>query len=91
VTPAPVLPAREQLGDLLLELGQPAQALVEYQASLRREPNRFNGLAGAGRAAELAGETAKARQLYGRLLTLAGEADTERPALAQARAFVARP
>ena len=91
VTPGPVLPAREQLGDLLLELGQPSQALAEYEASLRREPNRFNGLAGAARAAELAGETAKARQLYGGLLALAGQADTERPALAHARAFVARP
>jgi len=44
VTPAPVLPAREMLGDLLLELGQARPALVEYEASLRREPNRFKGL-----------------------------------------------
>jgi tetratricopeptide (TPR) repeat protein len=90
VTPAPVLPAREMLGDLLLELGQARPALVEYEASLRREPNRFNGLHGAARAAELAGDTATAKQYYGQLVSLAAQADTDRPELARARAFLAK-
>jgi tetratricopeptide (TPR) repeat protein len=91
VTPAPVLPARELLGDLLMELGQPAAALREYEASLQREPNRFNGLYGAGRAAELSGDLAKAKTFYARVVTLGAEADTERPELVAARAFVAKP
>jgi len=90
VTPGSVLPAREMLGDLLMELGQPGPALVEYEASLRREPNRFNGLLGAGRAAEQAGDAAKAKQYYGRLVTLAAQADTARPEFTNARAFLAR-
>jgi tetratricopeptide (TPR) repeat protein len=91
VTPAPVLPARELLGDLLMELGQPGPALREYEASLQREPNRFNGLYGAGRAAELAGELAKAKAFYARVVALGTDADTERPELAAARAFMAKP
>src|SRR5262249_13430756 len=64
VTPAPVMPARELLGELLMELGQPKLALPEYEASLQREPNRFNGLYGAGRAAGLAGGPGKAQAFY---------------------------
>lgn len=91
VTPGPVLPAREQLGDLLVELGQARAALAEYEGSLRREPNRFNGIYGVARAAELAGDTAKARDSYGRLLTLALSADTERAELARAKAVLGKP
>src|SRR5262249_21698415 len=53
VTPGPVLAAREMLGDLLLELGRPADALKEFETSLANSPNRFNGVYGAARAAEL--------------------------------------
>nr|MDQ5872630.1 hypothetical protein [Acidobacteriota bacterium] len=56
VTPGPILPAREQLGDLLLELGKPAEALTEYRADLAASPNRLNGLYGAARAARLSGD-----------------------------------
>jgi len=70
VTPAPVVPARELLGEMLVDLNQPAQALVEFEASAAREPNRFNGLFGAARAAELSGNTAHARTLYTRLVAL---------------------
>ena len=90
VTPAPVLPARELLGDLLLELGQPRPALHECEASLRREPNRFNGLYGAGRAAELAGELAKAKAFYARVVALGADADSERSELAAARLFMTK-
>jgi len=90
VTPGPVVPARELLGEMLLDLNQPAQALVEFEASARREPNRFNGLFGAARAAELSGNTAKARMLYTRLVALCDRADGERSELRHAKAALAK-
>ena len=56
VTPGPIMPARELLGDMLMELGRPADALPQYEASIAKEPNRFRGLYGAGLAAERAGD-----------------------------------
>lgn len=91
VTPGPIMPAREQLGELLLELGQPAQALEAFERSHRAEPNRFRGLYGAARAGELLGDGEKARTYYTALLELAAQADTERTELQQARAFVTSP
>jgi hypothetical protein len=90
VTPGRILPARELLGDMLYEAGLPALALKEYEASQQREPNRFRGYYGAARAAEAAGDRDKAIAYYGKLLTLARTADTERPELARARTYVAR-
>ncbi len=90
VTPAPVVPARELLGELLLDLNQPAQALVEFEASAAREPNRFNGLFGAARAAELSGNLAKAKTLYAKLVAMGARADGERPELRQAKAALAK-
>ena len=90
VTPAPVVPARELLGDLLLDVNRPAQALVEFEASAGRDPNRLNGLLGAGRAAELSGDGAKAKALYGRAVALCGQADGDRPELRHAKAVLAK-
>jgi tetratricopeptide (TPR) repeat protein len=90
VTPASVLPARELLGDLLSELKQPAQALKEYEASLQREPNRFNTFYGAARAAELSGDLTRAGTYYAKVVELGSQADGERPALVTARAFLAK-
>jgi hypothetical protein len=90
VTPAPVVPAREFLGELLLDLNQPAQALIEFEASAAREPNRFNGLLGAARAAELSGNLAKAKTLYARLVAMCDRADGDRPELRQAKAALAK-
>src|SRR5215831_16004618 len=90
VTPAPVVPARELLGEMLLDLNQPAQALVEFEASAAREPNRLNGLFGAARAAELSGNTAQAKALYARLVALCARADGERPELRHAKAVLAK-
>ena len=90
VTPGRILPARELLGDMLYETGQPALALREYEASQQREPNRFRGYYGAARAAEAAGDRDKAAMYYGKLLDLAKDADTERPELARARAYAGR-
>ena len=88
VTPGPVLPAREQLGDLLLELGRPAEALAEYRADLNASPNRLNGLYGAARAARLSGDARAARGFYERLIALLARADGAREQLAEALAFL---
>ena len=90
VTPGALFPAREMLGDMLLELGQPAAALVEIERSQKNDPNRLLGLWAAGRAAELAGDPTKARQYYAQLLDLAKTADGERMEIKQARAFLGR-
>jgi len=71
VTPGTVLPQRELLADLLLELGRPGEALREYEASLAVAPNRLHALAGAARAADLGGEAARARTFANLLLALA--------------------
>jgi hypothetical protein len=89
ITPGQLLPARELLGDLLLELHQPGQALAEYEASLRSNPNRLNGLYGAAQAAALAGDPDKAAMYYRRLLANCEHADSERPEVRQARLFLA--
>ena len=90
VTPGPIIPARELLGEMLLDLNQPALALVEFETSAKREPHRLNGLAGAARSAELAGDPVKARALYAQLLALCAHADTERPELRHAKAVLAK-
>ncbi len=90
VTPGAVLPARELLGDLLLDLNQPAEALKKYEASLRDAPNRFNGLYGAARAAELSADRAKATTYYQKLISLCSKAEGERAELKRAKEFVAK-
>jgi tetratricopeptide (TPR) repeat protein len=90
VTPGRILPARELLGDLLMELGQPALALTEYEATQLREPNRFRSFHGAARAAAAAGDGAKAALYYGKLLELAKTADGTRPELVAARTYLGR-
>lgn len=71
VTPGEVIPAREQLGDLLLAMNRPQEALKAYETDLERHPNRFNGLYGAGQAAAKMGDKEKATQYYRQLLTVA--------------------
>ena len=85
VTPGRVLPARELLADMLMEAGQPAAALAEYEKSFQRDPNRFRGLYGAGRAAEAAGDRTKALDYAKRLTDLTRTGDTIRPEMAWAR------
>jgi tetratricopeptide (TPR) repeat protein len=91
ITPGPLAPARELLGDLLLELRQPAQAQREYETALRAAPNRFKALHGVAKAAALAGDRGTAGHYYGKLVELAAPDATARPALQEARAFVGRP
>ena len=90
VTPGHVVPARELLGDMLLELNQPALALKEFEASRKIEPNRYRGLLGAARAAELSGDKVKAKGYYADLVRLTAKSDGERPELARAKQFLAR-
>ena len=85
ITPGPLAPARELLGDLLLELNHPAEALKEYEATLIHEPNRFRSLYGAAHAAKLAGDRATAQTYFQKLLKVAERADQPgRPELAEA-------
>jgi tetratricopeptide (TPR) repeat protein len=88
ITPGPLAPARELLGDMLLEAGRAKEALVAFETTMKKEPNRFRGAYGAGRAAELAGDRARAAAHYRTLLEIARDADTSRPELERARAFV---
>jgi tetratricopeptide (TPR) repeat protein len=88
VTPGRLLPARELLGDMLLELKRPADALKEYEASQHREPNRYRGLYGAAQAAEQSGNRDKARDYFSKLIELAGSGDL-RPEMEKARRYLA--
>jgi len=85
------IPAREMLADMLLALDQPEQALAEYEKSMKIDPNRFNGLAGAAHAAELAKQPAKATAYYAQLLKNCPDpAHSERPERHSAQQTVAR-
>jgi tetratricopeptide (TPR) repeat protein len=90
VTPGVPQPARELYGIMLLERGMAREALAAFEATIKKEPNRFNAIAGAAKAAERLGDQAKAKDYYQKLTTLAGNADTVRPDLAAARAFLAK-
>ena len=87
VTPGAILPAREQLGEMLLELGRPGEALSEYEASLKRAPRRLAGLYGAARAAKLAGDMSRASNYFTQLAELTKAGDGTRPEVKEARAF----
>jgi len=89
-TTTPLLPAHELLGDLLLELHEPGQALREFEIALQMSPHRFNGLSGAARAAQLVGNTGKARTYYAQLVSLCDHADSARTELTEARVFLAK-
>jgi tetratricopeptide (TPR) repeat protein len=80
-------PFRELLGELLLETGQPAAALNEFETALKQTPNRFRVFWGAARAADAAGDRQKASDYFGRLVNLASNADTERQEIRAARAY----
>jgi tetratricopeptide (TPR) repeat protein len=90
VTPGALLPVREILADLLLESRAPADALKEYEAVLKTAPRRFNATAGAARAADEAGNKAKAREYAMQLLKIAKNAEASRPELAWARGYIDR-
>jgi tetratricopeptide (TPR) repeat protein len=82
-------PFREQLGELLLEMGEAAAALREFETALKATPNRYRTFLGIARAANAAGDRPKASDYYGKLVSLAKNADGERPETKEARAFLA--
>jgi glyoxylase-like metal-dependent hydrolase (beta-lactamase superfamily II) len=86
VTPGPLAPARELLGEMLLEAARPADALTAFEANLKKEPNRFRSLYGAAHAAELAGNRQKSRTYYAQLVKICDRGDRPgRPELQHAR------
>ena len=88
ITPGPLAPARELLGEMLLAARQPGPALAAFEATLRHEPQRFRAVAGAARAASAAGDRATASKYYGELLLLGAHADRPgRPELVEAAKY----
>ena len=88
VTPGAIVPARDLLGDMLMESGKPAEAMLEYERVLEIAPNRFNSLYGAGHAAELAGNTDKAKFYYSKLIQNSEKGNSSRPVINQAKSFL---
>lgn len=88
VTPGPIVPAREMLGDMLLELGEPGEALKEFETMLVVSPNRFGSLFGAARAARLIKNVGKARSSYLKLMSICNHADSNRVELQEAETFL---
>jgi hypothetical protein len=84
------VPAREMLADMLLDMSRPEQALAEYEADLKFNPNRFNGLYGAARAAEMTGKTEKANSYYAQLVHACDGSNSDRPELSRAKALLAQ-
>jgi tetratricopeptide (TPR) repeat protein len=83
-------PMRELLAELLLEMGQPAAALSEYENALKQNPNRYRGFWGAAQAADAAGNRRKAADNFAKLVELSQNADTERREIREAKAFLAK-
>jgi hypothetical protein len=90
VTPGPLRPARELLGEMLIELNRPAPALVAFEATLQVAPERLNALYGAAHAAELVGDREKTASYYAKLAANCEKADGDRPEIRNARIFLAR-
>src|SRR5438094_3582278 len=87
VSPGALVPAREQLGDMLLKLNRPKEAQREFEAALKIYPGRFRGLYGAAQAAEQNGEKEKAQHYYAKLVEQTAKADGSRSELAQLREY----
>jgi tetratricopeptide (TPR) repeat protein len=90
VTPGVPKPARELYGVMLFDQGKPGEALVAFEATLKKEPNRLGAYSGAAAAAEKAGDRAKARQYYAKVAEIARGADESRTEVAQAQTFLAK-
>jgi hypothetical protein len=89
VTPGPLIPARELLGDILMVHDQPAAALEAYEATLTKEPNRLRTLVGAARAAKAAGRQDVARKHYAAVIAVM-DPQSSRAELREARTFIGR-
>ncbi len=86
VTPGPLAPARELLGEMLLEMKKPAQALTQFEATLAKQPGRFRAIYGAARAAQFSGNHDASQRYFRELLKVCNNADKPgRPELAEAQ------
>jgi hypothetical protein len=90
VTPGPLVPARELLGEMLLETKQPAAALEAFETSLKFAPERLNSLYGAAHAAQLAGDREKASAYYTKLLANCPRPTSDFPELREAKQFLSQ-
>ena len=90
VTPGPIVPARELYGAMLLDRGMAKEALANFEATLKKEPHRLGATVGAAKAAEKAGDAAKAKQHYAEAVALGEASDPVRPEIAAARAYVGK-
>jgi hypothetical protein len=84
VTPGPILPVREVLADKLLDRNRPDDALAAYEAVLEKEPNRYRALVGAMRAADMAGNSQRAREHARKVAERSSEADARLPSVSEA-------
>jgi hypothetical protein len=90
VTPGPLAPARELLGEMLLERGMAKEALAAFEATKAKEPNRFRGYAGAAKAAEKLGDRATAKANYEKLIGLVGKTQSDRAEVRAAYQFLGK-
>lgn len=88
VTPGDVLPAIELLGDMLLELNKPEEALAAFEENLKERPYRFNGIYGAAIASKQSGNIDKASLYFNQLIQLTKNSNSDRPEIVEAKAFV---
>lgn len=88
VTPGEIIPARELLGDMLLEMNKPTLALEAYKSVLETHPNRFNGLYSAGLAAQKCGNKEEAKMYFQKLLKSIGTSNSERSELQNVRSVL---
>ncbi|MFT4564529.1 MAG: tetratricopeptide (TPR) repeat protein [Gammaproteobacteria bacterium] len=88
ISPGPLVAANEQLGEMLLELNQPVEALRSFRAAIAKEPGRFRGLYGAANAADAAGLKPAAKGYFAELVNSCANADADRPELIEARSYL---
>lgn len=88
LTPGDVLPAIELLGDMLIALDKPKEALIAYEENLAKHPERFNGVYGAAIAAKQSGDSEKARQFFSQLIELTKNSKSDRPEIQEAMKFI---
>ena len=88
VTPGDVIPAIELLGDMLLELNKPKEALIAYEENLKRHPKRFNGIYGAAIAAKQSGNPEKVKDYFNQLIELTKDSNSNRPEILEANEYL---